>query len=120
MSNMFYVSLFLYEMKRTHGNSQKEKSVHLQTGVTELQKDVEILWNFEPKNALIAKIDGQTNSTVYDVGDDGFRDRLELNVQTGDLTITDSKSTDSGVYELQIKSSNKVSYKKFNILVWSE
>ncbi|XP_016384659.1 uncharacterized protein LOC107721245 [Sinocyclocheilus rhinocerous] len=93
--------------------------VRLQTGVTELQKDDEILWNFEPKNALIAKIDGQTNkSTVYDVGDDGFRDRLELDDRTGDLTITNTRSTDSGVYELQIKSSNKVSYKKFNVLVW--
>ncbi|XP_016111829.1 uncharacterized protein [Sinocyclocheilus grahami] len=93
--------------------------VRLQTGVTELQKDDELFWNFEPKNAIIAKIDGQTNtSTVYDVGDDGFRDRLELDDRTGDLTITNTRSTDSGVYELQIKSSNKVSYKKFNVLVW--
>uniref|UniRef100_A0A671QRW7 Immunoglobulin domain-containing protein n=1 Tax=Sinocyclocheilus anshuiensis TaxID=1608454 RepID=A0A671QRW7_9TELE len=99
--------------------SYKGEYVRLQTGVTELQKDDEILWNFEPKNALIAKIDGQTNkSTVYDVGDDGFRDRLELDDRTGDLTITNTRSTDSGVYELQIKSSNKVLYKKFNVLVW--
>lgn len=94
------------------------ESVHLQTGVTEIQKDDLILWKFEPKNALIAKIDGLTNeSSVYD-DDDGFRDRLELDDRTGDLTIMNTKSTDSGVYELQIKNRNKVSYKKFNVLVW--
>ncbi|XP_059425979.1 uncharacterized protein LOC132160257 isoform X2 [Carassius carassius] len=94
------------------------ESVRLQTGVTEIQKDDLILWKFEPKNALIAKIDGQTNeSSVYD-DDDGFRDRLVLDDRTGDLTIMNTKSSDSGVYELQIKSRNKVSYKKFNVLVW--
>ncbi|XP_051763258.1 uncharacterized protein LOC127519764 isoform X2 [Ctenopharyngodon idella] len=95
------------------------ESVHLQTGITEIQKEDLILWKFEPKNALIAKVDGQTNETsVYDVDDERFRDRLELDRRTGDLTITNTKSTDSGVYEVQIKSSNTVSYKKFNVLVW--
>ncbi|KTF75818.1 hypothetical protein cypCar_00029745 [Cyprinus carpio] len=94
------------------------ETVRLQTGVTEIQKDDLILWKFEPKNVLIAKIDGQSNeSNVYD-DDDRFRDRLELDNQTGDLTITNTKSTDSGVYELQIKSRNKDLYKKFNVLVW--
>ncbi|XP_048038409.1 uncharacterized protein LOC125263466 [Megalobrama amblycephala] len=93
--------------------------VHLQTGITKIQKENLILWKFEPKNALIAKVDGQTNETsVYDVDDERFGDRLELDDQTGDLTITNTKSTDSGVYEVQIKSSNTVSYKKFNVLVW--
>ncbi|XP_067271614.1 uncharacterized protein [Pseudorasbora parva] len=95
------------------------ETVHLQTGITEIQKDDLILWKFGPKNALIAKVDGQTKETsFYNVDDEGLRDRLELDDRTGDLTITNTKSTDSGVYELQIKSSNKVSYKTFNILVW--
>ncbi|XP_026054812.1 uncharacterized protein LOC113040773 [Carassius auratus] len=123
-----------YQMKITSSKATKTKtfkvivredtwkftegeSVHLQTGVTEIQKDDLILWRFEPKNALIAKIDGLTNeSSVYD-DDDGFRDRLGLDNRTGDLTIMNTKSTDSGVYELQIKSKNKISYKKFNVLV---
>ena len=97
------------------------ESVHLQTGIIEIQKDDLILWKFEPINALIAKVDGQTNETsVYDVEDERFKDRLELDSRTGDLTITNTKSSDSGVYEVQMKSSNKASYKKFNILVWRE
>ncbi|CAM4659536.1 unnamed protein product [Leuciscus chuanchicus] len=95
------------------------ESVHLQTGIAEIQKDDLILWKFEPKNALIAKVDGQTNETsVYDADNERFEDRLELDNRTGDLTITNTKSSDSGVYEVQMKSSNKASYKKFNVLVW--
>ncbi|XP_067271615.1 uncharacterized protein [Pseudorasbora parva] len=95
------------------------ETVHLQTGITEIQKDDLILWKFEPKNVIIAKVDGQTKETsFYNVDDEGLRDRLELDDRTGDLTITNTKSTDSGVYEVQIKSGNKVSYKTFNILVW--
>ncbi|ROI90706.1 hypothetical protein DPX16_1228 [Anabarilius grahami] len=92
------------------------ETVHLTTGVTEIQKDDLILWKFEPKNAVIAKVDGKTHNTSID--DEGFRDRLEVDSRTGNLTITNIKSIDSGVYEVEIKSSNKVSYKKFNVLVW--
>ncbi|XP_058616948.1 uncharacterized protein LOC131530604 [Onychostoma macrolepis] len=83
--------------------------VHLQTSVTELQEDDQILWMFE--DALISKLDRESSENSV------FKDRLKLDDQTGDLTIANTKSTDSGVYELQIKSSNKVSYKKFNVLV---
>uniref|UniRef100_A0A671QSV6 Immunoglobulin domain-containing protein n=1 Tax=Sinocyclocheilus anshuiensis TaxID=1608454 RepID=A0A671QSV6_9TELE len=90
--------------------------VHLQTGVTELQEDDLILWTFE--DALIAKLNRESSeNSVYNVNDERLKDRLWLDEQTGDLTITNTKSTDSGVYELQIKSSNEVSYKKFNVLV---
>ncbi|KAF4097408.1 hypothetical protein G5714_021416 [Onychostoma macrolepis] len=93
--------------------------VHLQTGLTELQEDDQILWTFE--DALIAKLNRESSeNSVYNVNDERFRGRLGLDEQTGDLTITNTKSTDSGVYELQIKSSDEVSYKKFNVLVCFE
>ncbi|KAL0161424.1 hypothetical protein M9458_045149, partial [Cirrhinus mrigala] len=36
-----------------------------------------------------------------------FRDRLELNNQTGSLNITNTRTTHSGLYELRISSSNR-------------
>nr|XP_021325226.1 uncharacterized protein LOC101883645 isoform X2 [Danio rerio] len=97
------------------------ESVYLHTGLTKLLKEDLILWKLEPKNALIAKINGtedQRKQTPYYPESEAFKGRLHLNDKTGDLTITNTKSSSSGVYELQINSSNKVSYKKFNILVW--
>ncbi|XP_058618009.1 carcinoembryonic antigen-related cell adhesion molecule 1-like isoform X2 [Onychostoma macrolepis] len=42
----------------------------------------------------------------YNEGTERFRDRLQLDHQTGSLTITDTRTTDSGDYKLQIISRN--------------
>ncbi len=53
-------------------------------------------------------------------GTEKFRDRLKLDNQTGSLTITDIRNTDSGVYELKINSSSNNSEKSFNVTVNGE
>ncbi len=112
----FHFIFFFFSVSMLHEEDTLKftegESAHLQTGVTELQEDDQILWTFE--DALIAKLNRESSENSV------FKDRLKLDVQTGDLTIANTKSTDSGVYELQIKSSNKVSYKKFNVLVCCE
>lgn len=107
--------MFLLHEEDTQKITEGEP-VHLQTGVTELQEDEEIMWTFE--DAIIATVNRKSSdNSVYHVNDEKFKGRLGLDEQTGDLTIMNTKSTDSGVYELQIKNRNKVSYKKFNVLV---
>ncbi|XP_050951462.1 uncharacterized protein LOC127154102 isoform X2 [Labeo rohita] len=99
---------------------EEGKSVILQTDVTELSGDELIVWRFGDEGKLIAKADIEIkNSTLYGTTDERFKDRLQLNHQTGSLTITNTRTTDSGLYKLQISSSSskQTLYKKFTLIV---
>ncbi|KAL0161070.1 hypothetical protein M9458_044795, partial [Cirrhinus mrigala] len=61
---------------------------------------------FGDKGILLAKIDIETNETSLNNADEGFRDRLQVD-QTGSLTIKNTRTTDSGLYELQIRGSDE-------------
>jgi len=71
------------------------KSVTLHTGVTGIQSTDDIEWRLNEKR--IAVISGGSISTEGASGD-----RLQLDSKTGDLTITDIRTTDSGEYKLKI------------------
>ncbi|KAL0161076.1 hypothetical protein M9458_044801, partial [Cirrhinus mrigala] len=89
------------------------ESLTLNTGVTEMQRDDLILWTFGP--LLIAKINGKDNKRKF--YEERFRDRLKLNHQTGSLTITNTRTTDSGLYTV---TSSKIvmPLNTFNITVY--
>ncbi|XDV23637.1 hypothetical protein PO909_028129, partial [Leuciscus waleckii] len=89
------------EMKR---KSVKEgESVTLDPGVTKHTKNV-ITWYFS--DIHIAVITGDPNKTCADVQcKERFRDRLKLDHQTGSLTITNTRTSDAGEYQLQINNS---------------
>ncbi|XP_067271110.1 uncharacterized protein [Pseudorasbora parva] len=77
------------------------ESVTLPNGA-EMNKHDLMLWRFGDKGLLLAKIDLETKETSLNDDDERFRDRLKLD-QTGSLTITNTRTTDSGLYELQIR-----------------
>ncbi|ROL41340.1 hypothetical protein DPX16_6738 [Anabarilius grahami] len=83
---------------------------------TEVQKYMLIQWMFG--STRIAEIDRltQTNST-YDGPAERFRDRLKLD-QTGSLTITNTRTTDSGLYTVTVIS-KETSYVSFNVTVYN-
>ncbi|KAA0711780.1 hypothetical protein E1301_Tti019095 [Triplophysa tibetana] len=91
------------------------ESVTLHTDV-ELQTDDVILWNYRPENTFVAIINWEARSTKLS-DDERFRDRLEVNNQTGDLTISDIRTTESGLYTLMIRRNNEISNKNFNLTV---
>ncbi|XP_065099489.1 uncharacterized protein [Paramisgurnus dabryanus] len=96
----------------------EEESVDLKTEVTDIEKDDLIEWRF--KETLIAEISPANNPIIYH-GDTGlFRDKLELNRHTGDLTINDIRQKHTGVYKLKIIRGGKTSYKRFNVILRDE
>ncbi|XP_048051699.1 junctional adhesion molecule C-like isoform X2 [Megalobrama amblycephala] len=90
------------EMKR---KSVKEgESVTLDPGVINNPHDV-MTWYFN--DILITEITGdQSKICTDDQCKERFRDRLKLDNQTGSLTITNIRNTDSGEYKLKISSSS--------------
>ncbi|XP_056615458.1 uncharacterized protein LOC130430474 isoform X2 [Triplophysa dalaica] len=91
-------------------------SVTLHTDV-QTQRDDLILWRFGDDGVLIAKHDKEDNkSSLYDA-DGRFRDRLKLDLHTGSLIITNTKTTDTGLYKLKISSNRDTKYKTFSVSV---
>ncbi|XDV23604.1 hypothetical protein PO909_028116 [Leuciscus waleckii] len=73
-------------------------SVTLNTGVKADQQG-KTKWYFN--DTRIAQINGDL-SFIYVQCKERFRDRLKLDHQTGSLTITNTRNTDSGEYKRQI------------------
>ncbi|XP_067236947.1 SLAM family member 5-like [Chanodichthys erythropterus] len=92
-------------------------SVLLKPGVPELLRN-RILWTFGDQGALIALIDAGQIS-LFDGPDGIFTDRLKLDNQTGSLTINSSRTTDSGLYEVNVKGGAGDHVRKFNLTVYS-
>jgi len=95
-------------------------SVTLNTDLTEIHEDEDILWKYGAENSLIAKISIEKQIFTTSDGPDGrFRDRLKLDDQTGSLTITHTTTEHTGVYTLEIKGL-KITSKTFNVSVYGE
>ncbi|XP_042611994.1 uncharacterized protein LOC109079957 [Cyprinus carpio] len=92
--------------------------VILQTDVPQLTGDELIVWRFGDKGKLIAKHDIEAKSPpLYDDTDERLRDRFKLNHQTGSLTITNTRTTDSGHYKVKISSNKQTIYQKYIVTV---
>ncbi len=104
------------EMKR---KSVKEgESVTLDPGVIKNPNDL-MKWYFN--DILIAEITGDQSKICTDHRcKERFRGRLKLDHQTGSLTITNTRTTDSGVYQLEISSSRFSILKGFSVTITGE
>ncbi len=92
-------------------------SVTLESDVTEIQTDDEIEWRFGGNNFLLARLSRASSRISTSDGPDGrFSDRLKLDNQTGSLTITNTSTTDSGLYVVEISESREIRY-RFNVIV---
>ncbi|XP_052447235.1 CD48 antigen isoform X5 [Carassius gibelio] len=101
---IIYIYLFSWSLAGVFGVDEVKsvsvtegESVHLNSDLTEIQRDEEMTWKFN--NIMIAKLNVKDNTIrVYNDSAEGrFRDRLKLD-QTGSLIISNTRITDSGEY----------------------
>ncbi|XP_048029207.1 uncharacterized protein LOC125256924 [Megalobrama amblycephala] len=80
-------------------------SVTLKTGLTEIEDDDQIQWTttFGTELILIAELKKRSYRITDDFLNKRFRGRLNLDKQTGSLTITDITSEHAGVYNVYNK-----------------
>lgn len=98
----------------------KGDSVLLHTHVTHIQQNDPIEWTFGPQNIPVAKTDGKSESISYNYNDERFKNRLYLDIRTGDLTIKKSSTEHSGLYQLKIITSSYTIQKSFSVAVSGE
>ncbi|XP_052445185.1 CD48 antigen isoform X3 [Carassius gibelio] len=93
-------------------------TVSLNTDV-KIQRDDQLLWTFGPQNTRIAEIIKRDQINIFFVSNDGrFRDKLQMDNQTGSLTIRNIRSEHNGLYELTVIS-GKTSLKSFSVTVYA-
>ncbi|XP_073793154.1 uncharacterized protein isoform X8 [Danio rerio] len=123
---LFYFSLLvngaLGVMHKSQSVSVMEgDSVTLYADPTEIQKADLILWTFGPDGTRIAQFNRMDHkiSLYKEILDGKFRDRLTLDSKTGSLTITNTKTTDSGLYKLELIGKKDIPSMKFSIIVYA-
>ncbi|XP_073717517.1 uncharacterized protein [Misgurnus anguillicaudatus] len=127
MKNSFFYVLLLLFMKGVFDEEIQEQrnvdvtlsvmegvTVTLESAVTEIQGEM-VLWIFQ-KDTPIAKMNESGAIFLYD-GDNGmFRGKLQMNNQTGSLTISDIRTEHSGLYLLEVHGL-VVTSRKFQVTV---
>ncbi len=92
-------------------------SVHLSTDRPKIERGDVIQWRCGDE--IIAEIKGGTGET-HDGAVGRFRDRLQLDKITGDLTIKSSTDKDEGYYKLKIRSSKGNKNWTYRVIITGE
>ncbi|XP_043078672.1 uncharacterized protein LOC122327397 isoform X2 [Puntigrus tetrazona] len=92
-----------------------KEGVSVTLNIPQLQGNELIVWRSGDEGKLVAKLDKETKSSPL-YYDERFRDRLELE-KTGSLIITNTRTTDSGLYRVKISSNKQTLYKRFTVTV---
>ncbi|XP_026105957.1 uncharacterized protein LOC113077909 [Carassius auratus] len=97
-------------------SAMEGESFTLRTGFTERQGDQDIEWRFGSSRTLLTRI---KSGNIITFSHTVFRDRLQLDRQTGDLTITNIDNEHTGVYELSIDLGQTELQKIFIVTVYA-
>lgn len=92
--------------------------ITLNTGENGHQRDDQVVWSFGPDSPNMRLASQNRKGTKADYAE-RFRDRLQLDGQTGSLTISDLNIRDSGVYQFQTIG-DRISSQSFHLTVYGE
>ncbi|XP_073678668.1 CD48 antigen-like [Garra rufa] len=90
----------------------------LHTRETQLNKDTETIW-FYKSGDLTTRIAQMNNGKVFTHYEQRLADRLQLDQETGSLTIRNISTSDSGVYEVTLTVRLHISERKFKVDVYA-
>uniref|UniRef100_A0A9J7XFN2 Ig-like domain-containing protein n=1 Tax=Cyprinus carpio carpio TaxID=630221 RepID=A0A9J7XFN2_CYPCA len=109
--------------------AKQGQTITLNTGVTKIQRDDQLRWKYADSRVT----DSTTSFRVIAVGKEKtnkfsvnngpgrkFKDRLELDHQTGNLTIKNIEVTDTGHFKVEIKSNTNPLTKTIKVNVLEE
>nr|XP_055072856.1 uncharacterized protein LOC129452839 [Misgurnus anguillicaudatus] len=109
MFHRFLICLFMWHLTGVFGDNviiEMEGNYVILRTHTNIQRNDEIEWRFVTQgfNSRIARLYKAANiiSIYDDVLDGRFRDRLQVDNQTGDLTITNITTQHTGSYQMNI------------------
>ncbi|KAL0199948.1 hypothetical protein M9458_003135, partial [Cirrhinus mrigala] len=97
-------------------------SVTLHTDIGTVRRNDHIMWMFgpdSPDNQIADLMKWSYMLSMYVSGKMPFGDKLQLDHQTGSLTIKNTVSEHSGLYKLTIIHNRKTSRKKFDVKVYA-
>ncbi|XP_055072658.2 uncharacterized protein [Misgurnus anguillicaudatus] len=115
---LYFTGVFGDEVK----SEMEGGSLTLPTGLTKIQTGHQIEWRFGPRGILIGLIDLGINTISIDTNpahDKRFKDIVDLDDETGTLTIKPLTTEHTGLYHLQIIIDDIVSEKRFSVTVYA-
>ncbi|XP_042569889.1 uncharacterized protein LOC109104607 [Cyprinus carpio] len=90
----------------------------LHTGATQLHKNSETIW-FYKSDSLATRIAQMNEENVFTHYENKLADRLQLDQESGSLTIWNISSSDSGVYEVSLTNGLDISERKIRVDVYA-
>lgn len=93
-------------------------SVTLHTNLTDMKGVIKVLWRVGEKDSQDILVGEAGNDDYKD--NTTFSDRLQVDVQTRDITIKNMRSKHTGRYEVEIISNIGSNYKAFRVTVTGE
>ncbi|XP_026107645.1 CD48 antigen-like [Carassius auratus] len=125
-SDAAFICLWILITNGVFGDTDEVKSVSVTEGDSvslntdvKVQRDYMIMWTFGPQNTRIAEIIKRDQMNfIFVSNDEIFRDKLQMDNQTGSLTIRNIRSEHSGLYKLTVISGNN-SLKSFSLTVYA-